>query len=378
MKSYNNLWEKFISEENIRTCIEKAAVGKRKRNSVKRALSDIDTYVGIIRSYAENFENATHQEITIRDGNSGKERIIIVPRFKEHVIHHMVVQTMLPLLTTGMYKHTYSSIPGRGLHKCMKKMKAWIEHDPRNVKYCLKLDVKKFFNSIDHEVLIDKMRKYIKDERFLSVVIEIINASDRGIPIGFYTSHWFANWLLQPLDHLIKEELGVKYYVRYMDDMVLFGSNKRKLHEARKRIEEFLNNELHLRLKENWQLFRFDYIDKHGEHRGRALDFVGFKFYRDKIVLRKSIMLRLTRKIRKINKKGKLTIFDAHQLMAWLGWIDWTDTYNVYCKYVAKTINFKRCRKRISDYDHELATMKKALKKLSEEQESVGVRYLQI
>ena len=368
MKSYNNLWEKFISEENIRTCIEKAAVGKRKRNSVKRALSDIDTYVGIIRGYAENFENATHQEITIRDGNSGKERIIIVPRFKEHVIHHMVVQTMLPLLTTGMYKHTYSSIPGRGLHKCMKKMKAWIEHDPRNVKYCLKLDIKKFFNTIDHEVLANRMKKYIKDERFLAVVLEIIDASPNGIPIGFYTSHWFANWLLQPLDHMIKEELHVKYYTRYMDDMVLFGPNKKQLHRARKAIDRYLREELHMKLKENWQVFRLDYI-KDGEHKGRPLDFVGFRFYRDKITLRKSIMLRLTRKAKKIVKKGKFTIYDAHQLMAWLGWIDWTDTYNVYTKYVASTINFRKCRDRISKHDQkEALKLKKILKELKSEE----------
>lgn len=355
MKSYNHLWEKFISKETIRRCIIKGAIGKKKRKSVKRVMENIDEYVDVIHDYALNFHNCDHEEIKILDGNSGKERLIIVPRFKEHVIHHMVVDTMMPILVKGMYKHTYSSIPGRGLHKCMKKLKAWIRKDPKNVKYCLKLDIKKFFNSIDHDILMEKMRKTIHDKKFLKIIEEIINASDNGIPLGFYTSHWFANWLLQPLDHYIKEVLKVKYYARYMDDMILFGSNKRKLRKVKEKIAEFLKK-LHLRLKENWQLFRFDYI-KHGEHKGRPLDFVGFKFYRDRITLRKSIMLRLTRKAKKIEKKGKFTIYDAHQLMAWLGWIDWTDTYNVYKKYVAPHINFRKCRKRISQYDKKQAQL---------------------
>jgi len=360
MKSYGYLWEKFISKDNIRLCIKRAAIGKKKRKSVKRVMENIDKFVDIIHDYALNFKNCSHEEIKILDGNSGKERLIIVPRFKEHVIHHMVVEVMTEIFTKGMYKHTYSSIPGRGLHKAMKKMKAWIKKDPKNVKYCLKLDIKKFFNSINHDILKEKLHKTIRDKRFLKVVDEIIDASDNGIPLGFYTSHWFANWLLQPLDHFIKEVLKVKYYVRYMDDMVLFGSNKKKLHKAKEAIENFLRDKLKLKLKENWQLFRFDYI-KNGKHKGRALDFVGFKFYRDKITLRKNIMLRLTRKAKKIEKKGKFTIHDARQLMAWLGWIDWTDTYNVYKKYIAPYINFKKCRKRISQYDKKHSEMLKIL-----------------
>lgn len=361
MKSYNHLWEICVSDENIRHSALKASIGKRGRGQVRRIVDNIDNYVGIIHDYASDFYNYDHKPIKIKDGSSGKEREIIVPRFKEHVVHHMAVNAMMPLLTKGMYKHTYSSIPGRGLHMGKKKLKAWIEKDGKNCKYCLKLDIKKFFNSIDTKLLSKKFHKYIHDKKFLHLIDTILEASDKGLPLGFYTSHWFANWLLQPLDHYIKEVLKVKHYIRYMDDMVLFGSNKRKLHKAKDAIEEFLHS-LGLRLKENWQLFRFDYIKK-GEHYGRPLDFIGFKFYRDRVVLRKSIMLRMTRKARKIQKKGKCTIHDARQLMSYIGWIDWSDTYKVYAKYVAPHMNIKKCRDYISQYDKKQQKIIKLLKK---------------
>jgi hypothetical protein len=335
-------------------------LGKKDRNSVKVAMDDVSAYADVIRDYALNFYNYDHKELLIKDGPSGKERIIIVPKFQEHVIHHMVVNTLMPLFTKGMYKHTYSSIPGRGLHKGMHTVEKWIKHDPKNVKYCLKLDIKKFFNSIDTDILRNKFKKYIHDDEMLHIINVILDASERGLPLGFYTSHWFANWLLQPLDHFIKEDLHIKHYIRYMDDMVLFSSNKRKLHKAKDAIEEFLHN-IGLKLKDNWQLFRFEHI-KNGEHKGRALDFMGFKFYRDHTVLRKSIMLRMTRKAHKINKKGKCTIHDARQLMSYIGWVDWSDTYFVYSKYVAPVLNIRKCRDKISKYDKKQREIEKLLK----------------
>ena len=349
MHSYSNLWEIANSDEMYDRCIKKAARGKNNRRAVKKWMEDIDGFKGYLRHNLKNWKNYPHDSIIIHDVNSGKDRIIIVPMHEETVVHYIIVETLKPLLTNGMYAHTYASIEGRGLHKCMKRIRNWIDKDPANCKYCLKLDIRKFFNSIDHDLLKEKLRKYIKDDKFLKLVYEVIDATDDGLPLGFYTSHWLANWFLQPLDHYIKEKLGVKHYARFMDDMVLFGSNKRKLHKVKRLIDAFLLD-LQLKIKDNWQLFRFDHI-KHGEHKGRVLDFIGFKIYRDRTVLRKRLMLHLTRKIKKIKKKNKFTIFDARQLMSYLGWIDWSDTYNVYKKYVAPTIQFKKGKKRISQYD---------------------------
>lgn len=134
-----------------------------------------------------------------------------------------------------------------------------------------------------------------------------------------------------------------------MDDMVIFGSNKKKLHKTRKEIEAYLETE-GLRLKDNWQVFRFDYV-KDGKRKGRDLDFMGFRFFRDRTILRKSIMLKATRKARKIGKKEKPTIYDIRQMLSYLGWIDATDTYGMYLKHIKPYVNFQYMKRRISRHD---------------------------
>lgn len=211
------------------------------------------------------------------------------------------------------------------------------------------------------------MSRVIIDEKFLKLLFEIIDVTERGLPLGFYTSQWLANWYLQDLDHYIKEQLGAVHYIRYMDDMVIFGSNKRKLHEIRKCISDYLANNLGLTLKENWQVFRFDYIRK-GKHYGRFLDFMGFRFYRDRTTLRKSIMLKASRKARAIGKKEKATVYDLRQMISYLGWIDCTDTYNFYLKYIKPYVNFGKVKKRIASYDKR----QNKLEKDKREKESKG------
>lgn len=132
--------------------------------------------------------------------------------------------------------------------------------------------------------------------------------------------------------------------------MVVFGSNKRKLHDARDKISMYLENKLGLCLKDNWQVFRFAYV-KNGKHCGRALDFMGFKFYRDRTILRKTIMLKATRKAKKISKKEKPTIHDIRQIFSYIGWINCTDTYWMYEKWIKPYVNIQNCKRRLSRYD---------------------------
>ena len=128
-----------------------------------------------------------------------------------------------------MYYWCCASIKGRGLHHGMRKLKKALVEDRKYTKYCLKLDIKKFYPNIDKQCLKDKFRRVIKDENTLWLIDSIIDSADSGVPIGNYTSQWFANFYLQDLDHYIKEELGIKYYIRYMDDMVLFSNNKKTI-----------------------------------------------------------------------------------------------------------------------------------------------------
>jgi hypothetical protein len=143
--------------------------------------------------------------------------------------------------------------------------------------------------------------------------------------------------------------------MRYMDDVIIFGSDKEDLHRKKDRIEIFLKEHLGLELKDNWQVFRFDYITPDGKHRGRFLDYMGFRFYCDRTTMRKTIMLKATRKAKRLSKKDKPTIYDMRQMMAYLGWIDCTDTYEMYCLWIKPYVDFQKCKRRMSKYDKRIA-----------------------
>lgn len=119
----------------------------------------------------------------------------------------------------------------------------------------------------------------------------------------------------------------------------------------RQAVADYLESELGLELKANWQVFRFSYIDHDGKEQGRDLDFMGFRFYHNRTILRKSIMFKATRKARKISKKEKPTILDARQMLSYLGWIDCTDTYYMYDKWIKPYISFKELKHKVSQFD---------------------------
>lgn len=386
MKSYNHLYEQYLTEENCRLGLwngTKNKSTKRKKRRARKLRQNKNMEIPKILEYAkyENFHNYPHKPVQIYDGIRRKVREIIVPNDHEQVVHHMIVNVLKPILLPKFYEHSYGSIPGRGSHKAKKAIKKWIKRDPSNMKYCLKMDIKKYFNNVNHDILKQMFRDLIHDEKFLSIVFKIIDVipGNKGIPLGFYTSQWIANMYLTGLDHFIKEVLKVKHYVRYMDDMVIFGSNKRILHRIREAISNYLKIKLDLELKENWQVFRFDYIDKRvhlksdnvidakecfdmmngnckkdptkPRHLGRDLDFMGFRFFRDRVILRKSIMLKSTRKAKRIGKKKKPTIYDCRQILSYLGWIKATNVYNMYLKYIKPYVNFRRCKRYVSKCD---------------------------
>lgn len=346
MKSYNHLWEEFISDENIKLAIQNSSRGKRDRTEVRLIYNDQETWIPRIREYAEHFYNMKHTPKEINDGISQKRRTIIVPKYWEQVIHHMAVNVLKPIYLKGMYEHSYGSLPDKGVHKAKAAIEKWIRKDKKNTKYYLKMDVKKYFNSIPHNRLNVMLSELIHDKKFLSLLITIISVTDVGIPLGFYTSQWFANWYLEGLDHYIKEQLKAVYYVRYMDDMVIFGPNKRKLHQMRKDIEQYLNVELGLKMKENWQVERFSHSKG-----GRDLDFMGFRFFYNRTTLRKSILYKASRKARRISKKYRPTVYDCRQMLSYAGWFGCTDTYGAYLKWIKPYINFHTMKRQVSRYD---------------------------
>jgi len=299
-----------------------------------------------------------HKAIKIYDGSSKKERLIIQPRYKyEQIIQHAIIQVLEPIFMRGMYEFSCGSIPGRGGHFGKRHIEKFIKrNNDSDIKYVLKMDIHHYYQSIDINILKEKFKKIIHDEDMLYAINLVLDSNiaehegkeiSMGLPIGFYTSQWFANWFLQDFDHLVKEKMHIKCYVRYVDDIVLFNKSKKELHKDFEIIKKYLNS-LNLEIKDNWQVFKFEYTTSKGKEIGRPLDFMGFKFYRDKTTLRKSILLKATRKARRIGAKKKITWYDASQFMSYMGWFKCTDTHDAYLKHIKPCLNIEACKKIIS------------------------------
>ena len=366
MKTYKRLIDFALSDENMDEALKSAAYRKLDRPAVQEVFALREPLKKVLREKILKCElkPIIHDAHEINDGFKQKKRTIIQPYFTknkpEQWLQHIVINTLKPVFMKGMFEFSCGSIPGRGIHYGKRHIEKFIRKNPKEIKYVLKIDIRHFYESIKIERLKDRFRKIIKDEIFLNLIFWVLDSNlgvfkdgrtiKNGLPIGFYTSQWFANWFLQPFDHFVKEELKARCYVRYMDDIVIFGSNKRKLHRDFKRIQEYLNG-LDLEVKANWQVFKFDYIDESGKRSGRPVDFMGFKFYRDKTTIRKSIFLRACRLARRLNKKSNITWRDASQILSYYGWFKQTDTCEAFEKYISSQINLNICKTIMSKYD---------------------------
>jgi retron-type reverse transcriptase len=185
---------------------------------------------------------------------------------------------MEPIFVSIFTADTYSCIKKRGIHAAANALKIALE-DKAGTQFCLKLDIRKFYPNVNHEILKQLLRRKIKDQDLLWLLDEIIDSAD-GLPIGNYLSQYFANFYLTYFDHWIKEDLQVKYYFRYADDMVILSDNKSYLHQVLAEITTYLQEKLKLEVKDNYQVFPV---------KDRGIDFVGYVFFHTHVLLRKSI-----------------------------------------------------------------------------------------
>ena len=421
MKSFRIADEEAISHEKVMQAILKPSLGKRNRADVKKVLDQMEKSIEIIQNMLINheFEPRKHEACIINEKGPHKQREILKPDYMpEQIIHHIAVDAMKEATLHGMYAYVLGSIPKRGAHLGKKVIERWIRNDPEHTRIVGKMDIHHFFQSVDHDILKAWIRKKIRPGEMRDLMELIIDATDMGLPLGFYTSQWFANFMLQPLDHYIKEVLRVKYMTRYMDDIVIFGSNKKEVHKAVNAIREYLHANFKLKMKDNWQVFRFEYESKelaitcatlkelytlenalteariqhkckmHKEMRkiflkeatasrkrakldalmqryhgtatevvmlhGRALDYMGFEFHRNRTVMRKCIMLSATRKAAQISKTEKVCWKQASSFLSYMGWIDKTDTYGMYEQRIKPKVSVKKMKHIVSTHQRRL------------------------
>lgn len=318
MKRVNNLFEQIVDINNIIKAHFDARVNKAHYDDVKMVNEDIYKYAKEIQRLLINKEWSPSPVIKTERFASGKKRVTVdVDYFPDRIIHHAIMRVVEPVLSTTYIKDTYQSIKNRGLHKGVKRVKSWLK-DEENTKYCLQVDIEKFYPSLQHSVIKKYIRKKIKCKGTLALMDKLIE-SDDNLPIGFYSSTSIANFVMSYVDHFIKS-LGAKYYIRYADDIVIFHKCKKMLHFFRKQMQKFLKENLRLNLKGNFRVFPFD----------KGLDFLGYVFYRNYTLIRKRIATKMKRAFKKPIKQMR----DISRLTSYLGWAKWANSYNLLRKLI--------------------------------------------
>lgn len=332
MKRAGFLFEKVVSYENILLAIINTTRKRKYQRFRKRFLGDNkDKYISEIQNLLieGNYVPAIPEETRRFEPRSQKWRTISkVPVFPDQIIHHALMQVTIPLLKRGMDCYCSANVKGRGNHYAKQAVEKFVRKDIKNTKYCLKMDIKQFYPSIRQDLMKKKLRRIIKDAKVIEIFDKIIDSGKSGLPIGLYTSQWLANFYLQSLDHFIKEKLHASYMVRFADDIVILGSNKRKLRRSKQAIDEFFE----LQIKPSWRLFKVD--------KDSAIDFVGFKIYRFKTAIRKRIWLPIRRTILKIINSLSRRIAPKEALIrrffSYYGYIKHSNHYRISYRYLSR------------------------------------------
>ena len=370
MKREGFIFERIACPANIRRAIHKAAIGKTDNRLVRNVLEHEDEAVVRVREILlSGFKPSPYKRSIIFDGANKKQREILKPRFyPDQIIHWALIMQIQSAIMRGMYDWSCCSIPGRGQSRCKQGVERWLKGDPENTKYCLKIDIRKFYPSVDNQILKASFRRIIKDARTLSLIDAIID-STKGLNIGNYTSQWFANFYLQPVDHFIKEKLrhtvrngkrgskpsdAIIYYARYNDDMVMFGRNKKALRNARDALFAYLQDKMHLTVKDNWQLFLVTCVKRRRDgttyKAGRDVDFLGFRMNHECTTLRRKLSLRMARRARKIYKKKRVPNYaDCAAMISYCGWLKHSDSHNFYTKRISPYVNIEAMKGIVSN-----------------------------
>ena len=317
MKRLNNLYEQICSIQNLELADNKASKGKSLQYGVKLHNQNKDMNLFRLQQMLWNKSYKTSEYTTFKVYEP-KERVVFrLPYYPDRITHHAIMNVLEPIFVACFTADTYSCIKGKGIHAAANGVKEALK-DIAGTRYCLKLDIKKFYPNVDHTVLKQLLRRKFKDKDLLWLLDEIIDSAE-GLPIGNYLSQYFANFYLTYFDHWIKETKQVKYYFRYADDLVMLSDNKPYLHALLSDITKYLNDNLKLIVKDNYQVFPVA---------ARSIDFVGYRFYHTHILLRKSIKQNFARMLKKNKNKASIASY-------W-GWLKHCNSNNLKNKLITE------------------------------------------
>lgn len=302
MKRYNNLYSQIYDLENLFLASRKALRGKKYLKTgaylnfhLEKEIFDLHHML-----LKEDVVIKPYTTFIIREP---KLRTICSANIRDRVLHHAILNVVEPIFEKRLIFHTFACRKGKGLHLALKCTQDFV----RGNGYYLKCDIDKYFDNIDHEVLLTLLSKIFKDKKLLNLMEVIIRKDfihldkNKGLPIGNLTSQHFANLYLGELDLFIKHELKCKAYVRYMDDFLLFSDNKQELKKFHDRINHFVEEKLKIKLKH--RVTRIAPISE-------GVPFLGFRIFESLVRLKRENLVRLRKKVRvkqKLYEEGKIT-----------------------------------------------------------------------
>jgi len=294
MKRHGYLFDQVCSFESLTKSAIEAARGKKSKLAVADFLFNLENEIIALEQELseERYCPRPYSTFMVHDP---KNRMICAADFRDRVVHHAVCSVIGPLLERSLIHDTYACRAAKGTHRAIKLAQYYTNRS----SFFLKLDVRKFFDTIDHKILKCLIRQKVKDAKLLRLVDIFIDHPvpwtdpGKGIPIGNLTSQHFANYYLSGLDHYIKEQLRIKAYIRYMDDFVLFADEKDTLWDAKKWINDYLSRDLSLKLKEKATILA---------PVTQGLPFLGFRIFPGVIRIQRQGWRRFRKKAQKNNE----------------------------------------------------------------------------
>jgi len=335
---YGNLYPKVYDFDNLHAAYLKARRNKRYRQEVLVFSANLEENLIQIQNELiwKTYHTGRYREFRVYEP---KERLVRALPFKDRVVQHALNNVIEPIFEKTFIYDSYACRSGKGTHAGADRVTEFLKSAQRHWPkvYCLKGDISKYFPSIDHGILMHLIERRIKCRDTLWLLREILASSPdaggprpKGVPVGNLTSQLFANIYLHELDCFVKHDLNCKYYVRYMDDFVILGPDKKQLHLLRGEIADFLDRFLALKLNGKTSVFPVS----------QGIDFLGYRIWPTHRLVRKGSIKRIKRKLKRFQigyAQGKTDLEKVKRTLAsWLGHVSHADSYNLRVKLLSE------------------------------------------
>ena len=323
MKIIDNIYPAVIDTDNLYGAAKRAAAGKRSHPDVAGFLLNQEENVEELRTELEamTYRPGRYRQFLLREP---KERLVSAAPFRDRVVHHAIHDVIEPIIDRSFIYDSYACRKGKGTHRGLDRA----QHFLRSNDYVLHLDICKYFDSIDHAVLISILRKRVADEIALWLLETIIHSigkdEEYGLPIGNITSQFFANLYLDELDRYIKHELRERCYLRYMDDVLFFGSSRECLKQLGALIEQFVEGKLKLKLHRERAVVRPFYS---------GIPFLGFRLFRYRRKVLPATVNRFNRRLNSLSsayRRGEITLEKiTNSVECWVSFMSYANTWHI-------------------------------------------------